>query len=73
MNKTLYRPLFMAYKNVRPLALSIIKAAAGQGATLEELRIAAEVAVSVCENQRHGSTVLLAELEGEAKTALESI
>lgn len=73
MNKTLYRPLFMVYKNVRPLALSIIKAAAGQGATLEELRIAADVAVSVCENQQRGSTVLLAELEGEAKAALDSI
>lgn len=73
MNSTLYRPLIAAYQNIRPLAATLVKAAAEQGATLEELRIAANMALDAYSEAMDRSTIPLAEFESEAKAALDSI
>lgn len=73
MKKTIYRPLVEAYQNVRPLAATLVKAAAEQGATLEELRIAADMALDAYSEAMDRSTVPLAEFEGKAEAALNSI
>lgn len=73
MNKTLYRPFLAAHQKIRPLAATLVKAAAEQGATLEELEIAADMALNAYRDAMDRSAVPLAEFESEAKAALDSI
>ena len=73
MNRALYRPLAAAHQSIRPLAAALVKAAAEQGATLEELRIAAAMALDAYSEAMDRSTIPLAEFESEAEAALDSI
>lgn len=45
---SLYTPIVMRYPKAKPLALSLIAAAAEQGASIEELERACELAKHLC-------------------------
>lgn len=66
-------PVLEMNPKAKPLARALIAAAAEQGVSMEELRLACELAVSACQTARDKSAAPLSELKREAEAALDSI
>lgn len=73
MDSITLRPLCGRYPKARPFAMTLIKAAAEQGVSAEELSVACELATRAYEEARDNSKVSLAEFESKAVAALESL
>lgn len=71
--REIYTPIVRAHPKAKPLAQTLITAAAEQGACLEDFRIACQLALDICQRVTDPSSVVLSEIESQAKTALESI
>ena len=69
----IYTPALEMNPKAKPLARTLIAAAAEQGASMEELRLACELAVRACQTARDKSAAPLSVLKREAETALDSI
>lgn len=63
-------PILARNPKAKPLALTLIAAAAEQGASAEELRIACDLAIRAYEEARDNSAVPLSAFQGEAEAAL---
>ena len=70
---SLYTPIVKRYPKAKPLAMSLITAAAEQGASIEELRYACKLAMDACEKGRDISVPAISLFSSEAKAALERI
>lgn len=70
---SLYTPIAKRYPKAKPLAMSLITAAAEQGASIEELRYACKLAMDACEKGRDTSVPAISLFSSEAKAALERI
>lgn len=70
---SIYTPILKANPKAKPLAQSLIAAAAEQGASLEELRIACDLAVRAYQTARDKSAAPLSVLKREAEAALDGI
>ena len=68
---SIYTPLAARLPKAKPLALSLVQAAAEQGACLEELELACDMACKAYRKALDRSGVMLTEFEGDAKSALE--
>ncbi len=68
---SVYTPLIKRYPKVKPLARTLIEAAAEQGANTEELKLACDMAQEAYRSAMDQSAVLLSKFEGEAKTSLD--
>ena len=68
-----YTPILKANPKAKPLARTLIAAAAEQEASMEELRIACDLAVRACQIARDASAAPLPTLKCEAESALERI
>lgn len=69
---SLYTPILNKNPKAKPLAQSLIAAAAEQGACLEDLRIACQLAMDAYQKAMDQSGVVLSGFESQAKAALES-
>lgn len=70
---SIYTPILKTNPKAKPLAQTLIAAAAEQGASLEELQIACELAVRAYQTAQDKSAMLLSVLKREAETALDGI
>lgn len=70
---SIYTPILKTNPKAKPLAQTLIVAAAEQGASLEELQIACELAVRAYQTAQDKSAMLLSVLKREAETALDGI
>lgn len=71
---SIYTPILKANPKAKPLAQTLIAAAAEQGANMEELRVACDLAQRAYRKARDESvTKLTTPLKGKAEAALERI
>ena len=70
---SIYTPLIEMNPKAKPLAQTLIAAAAEQGANAEDLELACKLAVMAYRKARANSSVPLAMFESEVKAALDSI
>lgn len=70
---SIYTPILKTNPKAKPLAQTLIIAAAEQGANLEELRIACDLAVRAYQTAQDKSATPLSVLKREAEAALDGI
>lgn len=70
---SIYTPALEMNPKAKPLARTLIAAAAEQGASMEELQLACELAVSACQTARDKSAAPLSILKREAEAALDGV
>lgn len=69
----IYKPLAERLPKAKPLALTLVQAAAEQGACLEELKLACDMAINAYRKALDRSGIALTEFKSEAKTTIEGI
>ena len=73
MNRVMLSPLLREHPKAKPLAMALIAAAAEQGASTEDLRIACELAQGAYREAMDNSRFPVTQFESDAKAALERI
>ena len=73
MNDILLSPLAATCQKAKPLALTLVEAAAEQGANMEELRTACTLATEAYRKAMDNSRIPVTEFERDAKATLERI
>ena len=73
MNRVMLIPLLREHPKAKPLAMALIAAAAEQGASTEDLRIACELAQGAYREAMDNSRFPVTQFESDAKAALERI
>lgn len=73
MDKARARAAIQASENVMPLTMTLIEAAAKQGANLLELQDACDLAVMAYKDALDHTSVAVGEFECNAKSALKSL
>ena len=68
---SIYTPILQRNPNAKPLARALIAAAAEQGASPEEFRIACDLAIQVFQAAAADSITTVSLLKGKAEAALE--
>ncbi len=70
---SIYKPLLAKQPKAKPLAQTLVKAAAEQGASYEDLDLACKLACEAYRRALDRSCVALSEFESESQATLESI
>ena len=73
MDDILFAPLARTQPNAKPLAMTLVEAAAKQGASMEELSTACVLAQKAYQKAMDRSRIAVTEFESDAKAALERI
>lgn len=73
MEANMVRPLIKMNPKAKPLALTLIAAAAEQGASFKDFMLACDIAKWAYERALNTSTVVLSEFQGEVEATLNSL
>lgn len=73
MNDLLLTTIVRAQPNAKPLAMTLVEAAAKQGVSMEELSTACVLAQKAYQKAMDRSHIAVTEFESDAKAALERI
>ncbi len=73
MNDLLLTTIVRAQPNAKPLAMTLVEAAAKQGVSMEELSTACVLAQKAYQKAMDRSRIAVTEFESDAKAALERI
>lgn len=71
--KLKYKPILMMYPKAKPLAQTLIAAAAEQGASMNELELACKLALEAYREALDNTNASLAEFQSKAESSIDGL